>query len=182
MANVNIKDWKKIPNLISIFRIVFIPLTIYLFENISENRWFVILILVVFSLLDNLDGFAARKLNQITEFGKVIDPLIDKLFVITISVQLFLIDLIPRWFFFLVVARDLIIMFAGLLFIKKFKSVPPSDFIGKLTVGAIGCVFLFSLLDFQKLNMIYNLSLIITTFLINLSLINYGFKQFKRYK
>lgn len=182
MEKVDFKDWKKVPNLISIFRLLFIPLIVYLFEDIDQNRWIIITSLVLFSILDNLDGFAARKLNQITELGKVIDPVVDKLFVITIALLTFQLKLIPPWFLFLVIIRDIIIMLAGVVFLQKIKRVPQSDFIGKLTVGAIGFIFLISLLNFQKINFVYDLSLAICSFLIFLSLINYGYKQFVRRK
>lgn len=177
MEKVNLSDWKKLPNLVSIFRFVFIPLIFILFNNFQYNRWLIIGTLIVFSFLDNLDGYLARKLNQITELGKVIDPLIDKLFVISFALNLFYYQLIPKWFFYLVIIRDLIIMIAGLVFINKIKRVPPSDFIGKMTVGAIGIVFLMSLLNFQKVNFIFDTSLKLCTVLILISLINYGYKQ-----
>ncbi|MGB9664190.1 MAG: CDP-alcohol phosphatidyltransferase family protein [Ignavibacteria bacterium] len=182
MEKVDFNDWKKFPNLISIFRIFFIPLIIYLFEDMNQNRWLIIITLIIFSILDNLDGFAARKLNQITELGKVIDPVVDKLFVITIAFLTFQAKLIPFWFLVLVIFRDISIMLAGIIFLKKIKRVPQSDFIGKLTVGAIGFIFLISLLNFQKVNFIYSLSLAICSFLIFLSLINYGYKQFFKRK
>jgi CDP-diacylglycerol--glycerol-3-phosphate 3-phosphatidyltransferase len=177
MEKVNFKDWKKIPNLISLFRIIFIPIIFYLFDNVYQNRWIIILVLILFSFFDNLDGFIARKLNQITELGKVIDPLVDKFFVITIAILSFYSKLLPEWFLILVIARDLLIIMAGILFLKKIKRVPPSDFIGKLTAGAIGLIFLISLLNFQRMVFLYNLSLVICSFLIILSLINYGYKQ-----
>jgi cardiolipin synthase len=180
MEKVNLKDWSKTPNLISLFRIVFIPIVIILFKDVDNNRWFLILSLIVFSILDNLDGFVARKLNQITELGKVIDPVVDKLFVIIVAFEMYLYKLIPDWFFFLVLARDLLIIFAGLIFLKNVNRVPPSDIIGKLTVGAIGFVFLISLLNFQIVGRLYHSIVIITAFLIILSLINYGYKQIKK--
>lgn len=182
MEKINLKDWKKIPNLISLFRILFIPLIFILFNNVDVNRWFIILSIIIFSLLDNLDGFLARKLMQISELGKLIDPLIDKLFIISFAINLMHYDLIPFWFFYFVIGRDLIIMFAGLLLMEKIKEVPASDFIGKLTVGAIGVIFLISLMNFQNLYMIFNLSLYISTALIIISLVNYGYKQIRKIK
>ncbi|MEJ5305973.1 MAG: CDP-alcohol phosphatidyltransferase family protein [Ignavibacteria bacterium] len=180
MEKINIKDWKKLPNLISLFRIIFIPIIIILFENYTAYRWYIVSCLIFFSVLDNLDGFVARKLNQITELGKVIDPLVDKLFMIIIALMMFKVKLVPDWFLILVIARDLIIMIAGLFFIKNLRKVPPSDFMGKLTAGAIGFVFLISFLNFQELKLVYESFLGISTLLIILSLINYGIKQFKR--
>ncbi len=172
-----LKDWRKLPNLISLSRAIFIPLIIFLFNSVLEWRWYLITSLIVFSLLDNLDGYVARRRNEITEFGKIIDPLIDKIFVITFIINLYYYDLVPYWFISLVILRDLIIILVGGIFINKIKKVPVSDFIGKMTVGAIGIVFILTLLDFQKFKMFFDLVLYICTFLIFLSLINYGYKQ-----
>lgn len=180
MERVTLTDWRKIPNLISIFRIVFVPIVFVLFNEIEQYRWHIISIIIIFSLLDNLDGFVARKLNQITELGKVLDPLIDKIFIIVIAFQMFRTKLIPDWFMVLVVGRDILIMLAGLIFLQKIKKVPTSDIIGKLTVGVIGFIFIISLLNFQKLELIYDILIILTSVLIFISLINYSYKQILR--
>lgn len=179
MNDINLTDFRKIPNLISLFRLIFIPLIFILFKNINDNRWNIILVVIVFSLLDNLDGFIARKLNQITELGKIIDPLADKLFIISFAINLLSYSLIPPWFIYIVIVRDILIMLAGVVFIKKINKVPSSDFIGKMTVGAIGVIFLMSIMNFQKIDLIFNLSLKISALLILISLLNYGYKQIK---
>lgn len=178
MEKINFGDWKKLPNIVSLLRSVFIPLIFYLFQNLRANIWILIFILILFSLLDNLDGYIARKINQITEFGKVVDPLIDKLFIIAFAFNLYYYKLIPLWFLIVVFLRDLIIMLAGLFLIKKINKVPASDFFGKMTAGAVGVIFIMSLLNFQSLNSIFNLGLYICSILIFFSLINYGYKQF----
>jgi CDP-diacylglycerol--glycerol-3-phosphate 3-phosphatidyltransferase len=180
IGKINFNDWKKSPNLISLFRLVFIPIIIYFFTDLIQYRWWIIINLILFSLLDNLDGYVARKTNQITELGKLIDPVVDKMFVISVAINLFYYNLIPFWFLILVIARDLIIMLGGLLFLNKVKYVPASDIIGKMTVGAIGVVFLISILNFQKVELVYNLVIYLCTILIFLSLLNYGYKQIIR--
>ncbi len=183
MVKINIKDWKRIPNLVSLFRIIFVPMIFIFFKELNnQNRWAIIFCLILFSLLDNLDGFLARKLNQISEFGKLIDPLVDKIFIISLAINLYHYNLLPAWFIFIVIIRDILIMFAGLIFIKHYNNVPSSDIIGKMTVGAIGIISVLSLLNFQRLKLIFDLSIILCAFLIFLSLINYGYKQFKLIK
>lgn len=180
MEKILLSDWKKIPNLVSIFRVIFIPWVVVLFNNHLSNKWFIIFLIILFSLLDNLDGYLARKLSQITEFGKIIDPLVDKLFVITIAICLYYYKLLPLWFILVVILRDFLIMLGGLLFLKRIRGVPSSDFIGKFTVGAIGVVFLVSLLNFQALGKLFDLILIFCSVLILISLINYAHKQLKK--
>lgn len=180
MIRLNLSDLKKIPNQVSLFRIILILPLIYFFKEPLENSWLLITTFILFSILDNLDGFLARRLNQITELGKVIDPLVDKIFIIIAAYFAFINNLVPDWYMLSVISRDIIIMMAGLVFIKKKTSVPPSDFIGKMTVGSIGIVFIYGLLGFNKLNLVYKFILYISTFLIILSLVNYGLKNLKR--
>lgn len=79
-----IKDWKKeictIPNLLSLFRLVLIPVYVYIYLNASEphHYWIAGGILAVSCLTDLIDGKIARKFNMISSVGKVLDPLADK--------------------------------------------------------------------------------------------------------
>lgn len=180
MVKLEINDLKKIPNQVTILRTLLIIPLIYFFEEPFINRWFLICTFIIFSALDNLDGFLARRLNQITELGKVVDPLVDKIFIIVAAYLAFMNNIIPDWFMWLVICRDLLIILVGLFFIKKRDSVPPSDFIGKMTVGSIGIVFIYGLLGFNKLLFVYQIILFISTFLIVLSLLNYGMKNLLR--
>ena len=80
-----IRDWKKeictIPNMLSIFRLVLIPVYIYIYLNATESYHYSIAagILAISCLTDMIDGKIARKFNMISELGKVLDPLADKL-------------------------------------------------------------------------------------------------------
>ena len=80
-----IRDWKKeiftIPNLLSMFRLVLIPVYIYIYLNATEPRhyWLAGGILAVSCLTDLIDGKIARKFNMISNVGKVLDPIADKM-------------------------------------------------------------------------------------------------------
>ncbi len=79
-----IKDWKKevwtIPNMLSIFRLVMIPIYIYVYMNASQPHHYAIAaaILSVSCLTDMIDGKIARKFNMISTVGKILDPIADK--------------------------------------------------------------------------------------------------------
>lgn len=94
---------------------------------------------------DLLDGYFARKFNQITETGKIIDPLADKVSVIVISLILLYLNKIPLWFVVIVVARDLLIFLFGIYLNKKKDIRLMSNYPGKAAVFSIGVVILFSL-------------------------------------
>jgi len=153
-------------NLLSLFRLLLAaPLLYFIFH--SEYN-IVIIILFTGSLSDILDGYVARKLNQITEFGKVIDPLADKVFVTALIVGMLLQGRIPVWFFAAIAARDILILLGGLFMAKRQKSVPPSNIYGKMTVSAIGITLLLNILDVLSPDM-FLLAMGITTFMLVLS-------------
>ena len=77
-----------IPNLLSVIRILLIPVFAYLFYN-DEKIW-AVAVLALSGLTDTMDGQIARKFNQISALGKVLDPVADKLTQITIAVMLFI--------------------------------------------------------------------------------------------
>ncbi len=74
-------EWLSIPNMLSIIRILLIPVFAWLYLNAGSTREYIFaaIIVVVSGVTDFLDGFIARKFNMITELGKFLDPLADKL-------------------------------------------------------------------------------------------------------
>ena len=89
-----IKDWKKelfsIPNLLSFFRIILLPVYVYIYLNASQPREYLLAgsILGLSCLTDMVDGKIARKFNMITKIGKVLDPFADKLTQLTLTICL----------------------------------------------------------------------------------------------
>ena len=101
-----------LPNKLTIVRIVLVPFMVAFLlgsESHPGFKWVALLLFVVASLTDMADGKIARKYNLITDFGKFMDPLADKL--LTISAMICLIDLdrIPSWIVIIIVAREFII-------------------------------------------------------------------------
>ena len=129
---------------------------------------------VLFALLailtDNLDGYFARKYNQITELGKIIDPIADKTIIGTVAIIFFLKATIPLWFLIVVVGRDILILIGGLSVSKKIGKVTPSNYIGKATVLLISINFFLYIFN---QNEIADYFMIITTLAIVISLISY---------
>lgn len=97
-----------IPNCITIIRILLIPLLVILLleGRILAAFW----VFVVAGVSDGLDGFLARALKQKTEFGAFIDPLADKLLLITSFITLAVLDIVPNWLTVVVVSRDVLIL------------------------------------------------------------------------
>ncbi len=97
-----------IPNTITFSRILGIPFILYLLQNpTTQSRWICVVIFLICALTDWLDGYLARKLNQITDLGKFLDPLVDKLLVLAPLLSLIELKQIPAWGVFVILGREL---------------------------------------------------------------------------
>jgi CDP-diacylglycerol--glycerol-3-phosphate 3-phosphatidyltransferase len=99
-----------LPNWITFSRLLGLPFILYFLSIPTDNsRWIALAIFLLASTTDWLDGYLARKLNLITELGKFLDPLVDKLLVLAPLLSLIELDLIPAWGVFLILGRELTI-------------------------------------------------------------------------
>ncbi len=99
-----------IPNWITVSRLLGIPFLLYgLYNPTTQSRWVCLGIFLVAALTDWLDGYLARKLNQISDLGKFLDPLVDKLLVLAPLLVLIELKRVPAWGVFLILARELAI-------------------------------------------------------------------------
>ena len=81
----------KIPNLLTILRILSIPLLIFLVLSSSNfYNFFALILFILISITDYLDGFLARKMNVVSKFGEMLDPIADKIFIISVLIALML--------------------------------------------------------------------------------------------
>lgn len=96
-------------NKLTIIRIFLVPIFLIFFtvESIPYGSAIATIIFIVASLTDQLDGYIARSRNQITNFGKFMDPLADKLLVITALVSLVELQFIGAWIAIIIIAREL---------------------------------------------------------------------------
>lgn len=101
-----------LPNKLTLFRVVLIPFFVFFllapfFEG--YGNYVAVAIFIVASITDFLDGHIARKYNLVTNFGKFMDPLADKLLVCSALVCLVELSLIPAWIVIIIIAREFII-------------------------------------------------------------------------
>ena len=97
-----------LPNKLSLVRVFCIPVFVFLlYLSTSWSRWAAIFVFIFASLTDFFDGYLARKHHWITDFGKFIDPLADKMLVLSSFIMLTELHQLPAWFTILVLAREL---------------------------------------------------------------------------
>ncbi len=99
-----------IPNLITVFRLILVPIVIV---TILQEEWkWAFALFVIAGISDGLDGYIARQFDLRSEFGAVIDPLADKVLLVAIYITLAIVEVIPSWLAIVVVSRDLMIVMA----------------------------------------------------------------------
>ncbi len=99
-----------LPTKITVSRLLGVPLLLYLLQTPTNTvRWISFGIFLVAAGTDWLDGYLARRLNQVTDVGKFLDPLVDKLLVVAPLIMLVELGQVPGWGVFLIVARELTI-------------------------------------------------------------------------
>ena len=126
---------RNIPNILSAFRICLVPcfITVY-FSEASDAKIYSVLIYALASFTDFLDGFIARKHKLVTNLGRVLDPLGDKLMTTAVLVCIAIDGVIPYWILGAVVGKEVLMAAGGLVLHKKFPGqMPPSNILGKMT-------------------------------------------------
>ena len=129
-----------LPNKLTIFRIILVPVMAIIpylnlkgdFLGLPLTYFFMELIFIVASITDKLDGYIARSRNQVTTFGKFLDPLADKILVLTAMVLLVELGKIPAWIPIIVLAREFIVSGYRLVAVEKGGQVIAASIWGKL--------------------------------------------------
>ncbi|MEI6846669.1 MAG: CDP-alcohol phosphatidyltransferase family protein [Chlorobiaceae bacterium] len=129
-----------LPNFLSSLRIILIPWFLYYFHTRQLNIAIVIMIVAILS--DWFDGRAARWTNNVSDIGKILDPLADKLCLASVAVYFLWIGQLPLWFVLFVVLRDILI-FTGATYVKfRHQVVTTSLWPGKWAVGFVSMMFI----------------------------------------
>lgn len=123
------KELRSIPNLLSLLRLVMVPVFLYLLL-IDQFVW-ALVVLAIASFTDWLDGFIARKFNQITELGKVLDPAADRLFILASLIGLTVNGNIPAWLAIVIISRDVMLLAVYPILASHGYGPLPVHFLGK---------------------------------------------------
>lgn len=162
---------KHIPNILTIIRFIFIPSIVLALVN--DNYLLALILFTLSSFTDVLDGKIARKYNAISDFGKLMDPLADKLTQLSVLLTLAIKNVIPWWIVLVLVLKETV-MISGASFLYGKSLVVSSKWYGKLTTVLIYIAVVSSCLiktyDFIRFDIyIYALAVVFAIF----SLIKY---------
>lgn len=121
---------ENIPNILTIIRFILIP---FIFTSVVNNDYLAALIIFTISAItDVLDGYIARKYNYITDLGKLIDPLADKLTQVSLLLSLSILKILPWWIFAIVFIKECVMVISASLLYKRKDVVVYSKWYGKL--------------------------------------------------
>ena len=170
-----------LPNKLTTFRVILIPFFVFFllapyFEG--YGNYIALVIFIVASLTDFLDGKIARKYNLVTNFGKFMDPLADKLLVCSALICLIALDRIPAWIVIVIISREFII--SGFRLIASDNGVViAASYWGKFktTFQMVSVVLL--ILDIPALAFVTTICVWIALVLTIVSLVDYIYKNHK---
>ena len=131
-----------IPNMLSFLRLALVP--VFLLLVLSEQNAWALITLVVASATDYLDGWLARKLNQQTRLGQLLDPAADRLYILATLVGLAVTNTIPFWLPVVVIARDVMLAFTYPVLTRRGYGPLPVHYLGK--AGTFALLYAFPLL------------------------------------
>ena len=170
-----------LPNVLTIGRILVTPLfIILLFYDYPYAKSWALLIFVIAMLTDIFDGYYARKYNLVTDYGRFLDPLADKVMVLSALISFAVMDVIPYWMVSLIIFRDLFVTGLRMAMSSRNKTMVTSRIakrktlsqvliiifilfnigFSSLSISWIGEVILFS----KKYELIYYCTFLVTVF------------------
>ncbi|QAV69302.1 CDP-alcohol phosphatidyltransferase family protein [Salinibacterium sp. UTAS2018] len=124
-----------VPNILSFIRLGLVPVFLYLI--ISAQDALALIVLVFSSLSDYLDGFIARRFNQMTRLGQLLDPAADRLFIFAALIGLAAREVIPWWLVVVIVARDVMLAILGIVSANYGFGPLPVHHLGKVATAAL---------------------------------------------
>ncbi len=142
-------------NKLTIFRIILVPIMVIIpFLNIKGNLFEIPItciiidaIFIIASITDKLDGYIARSKNQVTTFGKFLDPLADKILVLAAMIMLVEMNKLPAWIPIIVLAREFMVSGYRLVAVEKGGIVIAASIWGKLKTVTQMIAIIFAFID-----------------------------------
>lgn len=176
---------ENIPNILTIIRFILIP---FIFMSVIFHHYLISLVIFTISAItDILDGYIARKYNYITDIGKLIDPLADKLTQIFLLLALSILNILPWWILAIVFVKECVMVISASFLYKRKDVVVYSKWYGKMATTLFYLAIIFSLiinqfniaLPFRIDLYLYYLAILATIFSLIMYAIKFKFKNEK---
>ncbi|WP_243062866.1 CDP-alcohol phosphatidyltransferase family protein [Humibacter sp. RRB41] len=124
-----------IPNCLSFFRLALVPIFLW-FVIVGWDAW-ALVVLIVASVTDFLDGYLARRLGQVSRLGQLLDPAADRLYIFAALIGLAWRDLLPWWLVAVIIARDVMLLVLGIVLANHGHGPLPVHHLGKIATFAL---------------------------------------------
>ncbi|NBU22520.1 MAG: CDP-alcohol phosphatidyltransferase family protein [Actinobacteria bacterium] len=129
------QELRSVPNLLSMLRLLLVP--VFLWLLLTDRLVWALVVLAAAGASDWLDGVIARKFNQITELGKVLDPAADRLYIFATLIGLTINGNIPLWLAVVIIARDVMLLTVYPVLASRGYGPLPVHFLGKAGTFAL---------------------------------------------
>lgn len=124
-----------IPNILSLLRLLLIP--VFLVLLVLGHFGWALLLIAVSAITDFVDGYVARHFNQVSRLGQLLDPAVDRLFILSTLLGLGWVGVLPWWFVGVIVARDVLLLVLGVVLANHRFGPLPVHHLGKMGTFAI---------------------------------------------
>ncbi|KPL19934.1 MAG: hypothetical protein AMJ92_00240 [candidate division Zixibacteria bacterium SM23_81] len=153
------------------------PIFLLLRRGDSTAQYLALLLVATGWLTDGLDGYLARRMGQVSELGRILDPLVDKLFLLFLILFLILLRDFPPWVLAIILPRDLLILGGGLYLAHKRRTVEESHLWGKIATNALTITAIAYLLSWRSIAPIL---LVFALGMVGISSWRYGWLFFRK--
>ncbi|MBQ9867046.1 MAG: CDP-diacylglycerol--glycerol-3-phosphate 3-phosphatidyltransferase [Lachnospiraceae bacterium] len=168
-----------LPNKLTILRVLLIPFYIFfLMTDVAggASKWIALAIFVVASLTDFLDGYIARKYKLITNFGKFMDPLADKLLVCSAMICFVELGRMPSWIVVIIIAREFVISGFRLIAVEQGRVIA-AGWWGKFKTAFTMFMVIAMTVNIKEIEIVTIVLMYISLALTLISLVDYLYKN-----
>lgn len=173
-----------LPNKLTIFRMILVPVFVFLLLadfipiDLQYRRYIALVVFIIASSTDALDGYIARKYNMVTNFGKFMDPLADKLLVCSALISMIQLGDIPAWIVIVIIAREFIITGFRTLAVEQ-NIVIAAGVWGKLKTIAqmVMIIVILPNINIEGFNIVENILIYLSLILAIISALDYLIKN-----
>lgn len=125
-----------VPNTLSLLRLAMVPVfAVVFFQPTPQARYWAALVYALAFITDIADGYIARRFNQITRLGRILDPLADKLMTFTVIICIASARIIPTWAVAVFFVKETAMGLGAMSMLHKIDDVMPSNWLGKVSTG-----------------------------------------------